>query len=651
MLTIRRCMVPFLALLLCRGSAHGAEPVVSGARRLIQPFIERHLAEPLAATRTGLRTAARYPVMFRVPCRTHAAKDPWKGLSELEAAGRTLARLAGGGAGQIGPLLRTLLAASGNAGDAADGQPSGAPPSTLDEIVERLQAADAYRTEALAKLAEKDRAFLLTWPATMVRTYGPQLPVNQKMLPLLTNTRAFTAFAGKHYNWPALLRAAEALVSIADPAALAAVRAAVRGRDPVRKNPEGVSGRLLLVRETDLGWLIVGGRGPNTYDLAEPPALLVDLGGKDTYTGMIAASASAAHPHSVVIDVEGDDTYKPAAFGLATGRCGGVGLLVDMAGADTYELATGSGGVGFGGIGVLVDCRGDDVYTGRKYTQGAAMAGLGLLLDLAGDDTYTSFGRALGFAGPAAAAAVVDVDGDDSYQCGHKVPSGYNATVKPPPEPGDPKFQYTAMGMGAGQGRRVLSGDRKHQSFNLAGGVGMLIDVAGCDAYDSSNFSQGCGYFFGVGLKLDLAGDDTHGAARYGHAAGAHYGMGLFVDDAGCDRYTSTGPTYNCGCAWDHSVFLFVDAGSGPDVYDLGRSAGPARADIKAWGVAVDMAGDDRYVVPRGVGRASRGGLAAFLDAGGTDVYERGSTREDKSLGDGQTLPQPEGGLFVDLAD
>src|SRR5262249_36019320 len=145
-------------------------------------------------------------------------------------------------------------------------------------------------------------------------------------------------------------------------------------------------------------------------------------------------------------------------------------------------------------------------------------------------------------------------------------------------------------------------------AFNLAGGLGLVIDVAGNDRYDSSNFSQACGYFFGAGLKLDLAGDDTHGAARYGHAAGAHYGMGLFIDYAGNDTYTSTGPPYNGGCAWDHSVFLCVDAG-GDDRYQFERTAGPGRADIGSWGVFADLGGKDTYVAPGGLGRASQKSL------------------------------------------
>src|SRR5262249_39722819 len=148
-----------------------------------------------------------------------------------------------------------------------------------------------------------------------------------------------------------------------------------------------------------------------------------------------------------------------------------------------------------------------------------------------------------------------DVAGNDSYQCGKKYPSGYNQSDSPDAKPGDPGFQYDCFGLGMGLGRRIYPRSDEGNAYALAGGVGVVIDLAGDDRYDSSNFSQACGYFFGVGLKLDLAGNDVHGAARYGIASGAHYGVGLFIDYGGKDTYASTGPVYTGACAWDHSVF------------------------------------------------------------------------------------------------
>src|SRR5262245_10614218 len=183
----------------------------------------------------------------------------------------------------------------------------------------------------------------------------------------------------------------------------------------------------------------------------------------------------------------------------------------------------------------------------------------------------------------------------------------------PGAKPGDAAFQDDCFGTAMGLGRRIFPPSAEGNAFNLAGGLGMVLDLDGNDRYESSNFSQACGYLFGAGLKMDFAGNDEHIAARYGLSSGAHFGLRLFADYAGNDTYTGTGPVYNGACAWDHSVFLFLDA-AGNDVYDCMRSSGPGRADIGSWAVFADLGGKDRYLSPGGRARTSQEGLAVFLD-------------------------------------
>src|SRR2546425_1021101 len=365
------------------------------------------------------------------------------------------------------------------------------------------------------------------------------------------------------------------------------------------------------------------------------------------YAAMVAA-ADVEHGNSVVIDLAGNDTYHASPLGLATGRLG-VGLLIDRTGDDEYNLTSGSGGAGFGGLGILIDGAGNDRYVGTRFTQGAAVGGLGLLLDEAGHDVYTSFGYSVGFGGPLGVGAVVDVAGNDQYQCGEKYPSSYNNTDAPGGKPGDPLFQYDCFGIGTGSGKRILTKDSDQLAYGLAGGWGMVLDLDGDDRYGRSNFSHAAGDFFGIGLKLDLAGDDEHGAARYGHAAGAHYGMGLFIDYRGDDRYTSTGPHYNGGAAWDRSVMLGIDAGPGRDVYELLRSDGLGRADHNSWSLFVEEGGDDRYLVPNGMGSASDNSMSGFFDLAGEDEYVNAPRSVEGSRGNGRTLLDHAGGVFVDL--
>jgi hypothetical protein len=200
-----------------------------------------------------------------------------------------------------------------------------------------------------------------------------------------------------------------------------------------------------------------------------------------------------------------------------------------------------------------------------------------------------------------------------------------------------------------GLGRRIFPRGAKPEDhpYALAGGFGIVIDLAGDDRYRSSNFSQGCGYYFGTGLVLDLAGDDHREAARYGNAAGAHFGFGLHIDYAGKDVYAPLGPTYVGGCAWDHSVFLCVD-GAGDDAYDMRRAPGLGLGDIGGWGGFADLAGNDSYQ-GSGLGRASQNGLALFLDAAGEDDYKGVSAGKDRPFTNGHIQADAGAGwLFVD---
>ncbi|HKB35618.1 MAG TPA: hypothetical protein VKD72_04135 [Gemmataceae bacterium] len=623
--------------------------VVPPLKDVLQPLLDKEAKEQQARTLQELQKAEKIPAHHKLPVCRKGLSEPWTGLSELERSGLAIAEAARGGRGKVGLVLDRLQAAIGISAGKSEPVPRGKL-ATLDDHVRYLTAvldrAKKLRDQALTGLSAGDRTFLFGWAPQLVRNFGPQMSYNSDTKKQLLNDRAFCTFAREKFDWSAFIGSAQTLLALLDPAYLDELKKVLNEAKRIKETIPGVTGDLLLKKETPHGLILIGGKGKNTYDLKVPVALLIDLGGDDTYKGKVAASFDADHPISVVIDLEGNDRYEGDEYGLATGRLG-IGLLADLGGKDTYKLATGSGGVGLCGIGVLLDAEGDDVYTGTRFTQGVGIGGIGLLLDLAGDDRYTSHGFAIGLGGPAGVGAVIDVAGNDSYQCGHHIPSGYNQSDAPGAKPGDPNFQYDAWGLGMGLGRRVFPWSEEGIAFNLAGGLGMVLDLSGNDTYDSSNFSQACGYFFGVGLKLDLSGDDRHTAARYGHASGAHFGMGLFIDYAGRDIYDSPGPTYNGGCAWDHSVFLCVDAG-GDDRYLLKRTSGLGRGDIGGWGVFADLGGKDRYVCPGGVGRASQKGLGVFYDAAGDDDYRDVAKVGDFQPGNGKRHADTDGGVFID---
>ncbi|HPC00024.1 MAG TPA: hypothetical protein PKW66_29150, partial [Polyangiaceae bacterium] len=148
---------------------------------------------------------------------------------------------------------------------------------------------------------------------------------------------------------------------------------------------------------------------------------LGDERGNDTY---IAQATPVINPSPQLAD-----RNTSASQGFGTGRFGptldgrslpgGIGLLCDREGNDTYESGVFAQGAGYGyGIGVLLDENGDDTYRAAWYAMGAAAhQGAGFLLDATGDDRYEATHYMMGGAASDFSLAIlVDGDGNDSYR-------------------------------------------------------------------------------------------------------------------------------------------------------------------------------------------------------------------------------------------
>ncbi|HEY6085478.1 MAG TPA: hypothetical protein VIU63_08775 [Nitrospira sp.] len=594
------------------------------------------------------------PARFKRRLVLDALKQPWDGLTNMEGYGLLIAELAEGRAVNLPGLLDVLEAGMDRTSTfhRAIPFPAGVNAKVLTTfIVDSLAEASQHREKALSELSEDERKFLFSHAQSIAEHFTPQISnPNEQTISRAKNDVRFAELIEERVDYANLIAAAQVLARLANERWLVQLAGALSKPLSPEKIPAGVTGDVLYVENSSYGLIVIGGAGPNTYELDNRFGVLIDLGGDDLYRGAIAASTDVDHGNAVVIDAGGNDTYSGGRLGLATGRLG-VGLLIDQGGDDVYQLDTASGGTGFGGLGILYDARGDDVYMGSRLTQGAAIGGLGLLFDAAGNDRYTSHGFAIGFGGPSGVGAVIDLEGDDQYQCGEKYASAFNAQDAPKGKPGDPLFQYDCFGLGTGSGARVLTKRADWQVQSLAGGWGLLVDVEGKDHYRSANFSQGHGYFFGAGLLLDLGGDDEYEAARYGHAASAHYGAALLVDRQGDDHYGSTGPFYNGGVAWDHGASVMIDVGNGNDRYGFGRSTGMGGADQAGWGLFIDEGGNDEYEAKSGLGRSPDASVAGFFDFKGKDSYRLSSETpvpQDQRPTDGKVIVYPKGGVFID---
>jgi hypothetical protein len=378
-------------------------------------------------------------------------------------------------------------------------------------------------------------------------------------------------------------------------------------------------------------WL--GGAGA-TYDMYNPVSVVVDLDGNDHY-----GYVEVADPNDTAKTLPSDEAGRKQSGGYYisasdTGRQGsgrwGIGMLFDLGGGnDAYASLRMSQGFGSMGVGVLYDDAGDDSYAGEAGVQGSGIFGVGLLLDGGGNDSYTAWAYAQGFGYAGSGGLLADAgDGNDIYWSDPGNNYGGTTLYASPQLPnGEGNSSFT---QGAGFG---LRGDA--YNVYLAGGLGMLRDGGGDDAYSGGVFTQGTGYWEGTGLLADAAGNDKWNALYYAEGGAAHYALGILVDGGGDDQHnTDFSPYYMMlGAGHDYSVGVLIDESGNDTVVVPGLALGASNCQGR--GVYVDNDGEDTYLVnstySTGLGNHSgecesrksyTGSNAIFLDSGGdADTY------------------------------
>ncbi len=347
---------------------------------------------------------------------------------------------------------------------------------------------------------------------------------------------------------------------------------------------------------TPVGRVKIGGTGPDTY--REEAALIIDLGGDDTYHGEVAAGRDGRC--ALVLDLDGDDLYLGEDFTQGAGFRG-IGILWDLKGDDLYRAERCSQGAGLFGIGLLVDGSGSDVYLGESFVQAASLWGWGGLIDLEGEDTYRCDHAGQAYAEVMGISCLTDVEGNDKYLSGARAPDR----------------REPCMNQSFSQGFAVGMRD------TAAGGFALLADGSGNDHYQCGYFGQGSSYWMAVGILYDERGKDTYSARRYSQGAGIHFSLGLLLDAEGNDHTCSWAVSQGCG--HDYGIGMLINE-SGDDTY-VSDWLCMGASEANGIGLFLDNAGDDGYDNPQGmaVGRLTpnrrAGGLGLFIDAGGKDRY------------------------------
>jgi hypothetical protein len=252
--------------------------------------------------------------------------------------------------------------------------------------------------------------------------------------------------------------------------------------------------------------------------------VLIDEAGNDKYYGDTHTQGAGTFGLGMLIDESGSDSYNCALFGQAFAFVRGLGVLCDINGNDIYfaggkykdvlrykdHYLSLSQGFAYGlrprmsgGIAILADSSGHDTYISDIFGQGSSYwYALGIQTDFGGNDKYLSFQYAQGVGTHLTLGILLDKTGDDYYfskgvsqGCGHDLAAGFLVDYF-----GNDTYQAYDLSQGAGS----------------ANGFGWLVDYRGNDSYQIKGLHNSQGYgnprrdYGSVGLFMDLMGKDEY---------------------------------------------------------------------------------------------------------------------------------------------
>jgi len=291
--------------------------------------------------------------------------------------------------------------------------------------------------------------------------------------------------------------------------------------------------------------VVIDKAGDDLYDainLAQGSALfgvaaLIDNNGNDKYRARYYAQGSGAFGIGILSDSTGNDSLYCWAYSQGYGYSKGCGLCINYSGNDTYiaedsilfspgqqtkaHNSSLAQGVGFGkradfvdghswagGVGILCDIQGNDSYSAGLFAQGCGYwFAVGMLLDGSGDDTYKSVWYTLGSGAHFAIGYLDDFAGNDNYTASMNMSlgSGHDFTVGYFNErAGNDTYNAPSLSLGGG-------------NFQ---GIGIFDDWSGDDIYNTHG-----------DFTLGAANGINQGARAYLNT------FGIFIDGAGQDSY------------------------------------------------------------------------------------------------------------------
>ncbi len=255
-------------------------------------------------------------------------------------------------------------------------------------------------------------------------------------------------------------------------------------------------------------------------------AWVEDFAGQDDYEARALAQAASVLGVAVLHDHAGNDVYQVGLQGQAFASLPGFAALLDRAGTDRYfaggreldhernpdrylSLAQGFaiGGRPFtgGGVAVLADLAGNDTYVADVYGQGVSYYySAAFLMDGAGHDSYTVHHYGQGAGIHLSHGLLMDLDGNDTYRGGILVQGAAH--------------DFAVGGLLDRAGRDTYVADQNAQGHGMNNSFAWLLDGGGDDVYSARDITsaQGVGNNGGdrdygsLGLLLDLDGRDVY---------------------------------------------------------------------------------------------------------------------------------------------
>lgn len=376
-------------------------------------------------------------------------------------------------------------------------------------------------------------------------------------------------------------------------------------------------------------------------------------GGSDRYESTAAGQGFGMFGLGILSDSGGDDLYKIGILGQGVGRTKGLGWLIDRTGDDFYQAGglvvnaplfdevhySQAQGFGYGfrddaggvpgGVGMLTDGAGRDSYLAETYAQAASYwFGLGSLYDLNGNDLYRAHHYAQGSAMHLTGAYLFDLGGDDAYvtQWGAAQGIGHDYGV--------------AMFLDRA-GDDVYASRDARPGTGVSNGLGIFLDSAGIDRYATTpGFGREARAMMSLGVFADLEGGDFYPAEMKDGSAVVEQGMAIRSDSGGgvstevgvppipqpgSKSFPGAGEMmrlYDVACGWrvgssqtavDEAVNELIAIGMPGFEWMLeNRLVSVNRLEVRAWARIVSGIGQDAV---SGLGRKALGGNDRELEA------------------------------------